>query len=87
GVARRGFFWSRGAGGALVWSDGYNEPGSAGYHNESWYTSAREASRSKCSWSEVYQDPISQVNMVTCSVPYVQGEKFAGVATFDVLLD
>ncbi|MCP1440199.1 methyl-accepting chemotaxis protein [Erwinia persicina] len=87
GVARRSFFWSRGAGGALVWSDGYNEPGSAGYHNESWYTSAREASRSKCSWSEVYQDPISQVNMVTCSVPYVQGEKFAGVATFDVLLD
>jgi len=86
GVARRSFFWSRGADGALAYSDGYNE-GGAGYHNESWYTSAREAPRNKCDWSEVYQDPVSQVNMVTCSVPYTQGDRFAGVATFDVLLD
>ncbi|WP_380179585.1 methyl-accepting chemotaxis protein [Kalamiella sp. sgz302252] len=87
GVARRSFFWSRGADGALAYSDGYNAAGSAGYHNESWYTSARNASRNKCDWSEVYQDPVSQVNMVTCSVPFTQGDKFAGVATFDVLLD
>ena len=87
GVARRSFFWSRGADGALAYSDGYNQADGSDYHNESWYTSAREASRSKCSWSEVYQDPVSQVNMVTCSVPYTEGEKFAGVATFDVLLD
>ena len=87
GVARRSFFWSRDASGALAYSDGYNEAGGAGYHNESWYTSVREAPRNKCGWSEVYQDPVSQVNMVTCSVPYVQGNKFAGVATFDVLLD
>ncbi|WP_342753972.1 methyl-accepting chemotaxis protein [Pantoea sp. MBD-2R] len=87
GVARRSFFWSRGADGSLAYSDGYNAASSAGYHNESWYTSTRDASRSKCNWSEVYQDPVSLVNMVTCSVPYTQGEKFAGVATFDVLLD
>ena len=87
GVARRSFFWSRGADGSLAYSDGYNDASGAGYHNESWYTSTRNASRSKCNWSEVYQDPVSQVNMVTCSVPYTQGEKFAGVATFDVLLD
>lgn len=87
GVARRSFFWSRGADGRLVWSDGYNDASGQGYHNESWYTSSKTASRGKCNWSEVYQDPVSLVNMVTCSVPYGQGEKFAGVATFDVLLD
>ncbi|WP_158782329.1 methyl-accepting chemotaxis protein [Pantoea sp. BAV 3049] len=87
GVARRSFFWSRGADGALVYSDGYNDASGGGYHNESWYTSTKEASRNKCNWSEVYQDPVSSVNMVTCSVPYTQGGKFAGVATFDVLLD
>ena len=87
GVARRSFFWSRGADGSLAYFDGYNAASGAGYRNESWYTSTRDASRSKCNWSDVYQDPVSQVNMVTCSVPYVQNEKFAGVATFDVLLD
>jgi methyl-accepting chemotaxis protein len=87
GVARRSFFWSRGANGTLDYSDGYNDPAGAGYHNESWYTSTKAASRSKCNWSEVYQDPVSNVNMVTCSVPYSAGDRFAGVATFDVLLD
>ncbi|MBV4369032.1 methyl-accepting chemotaxis protein [Erwinia sp. BNK-24-b] len=87
GTARRSFFWSRGADGTLAYSDGYNAADSTGYHNESWYTSAREAPRNKCDWSEVYQDPVSLVNMVTCSVPYDQGAKFGGVATFDVLLD
>lgn len=87
GVARRSFFWSRGASGSLDYSDGYNDANGVGYHNEGWYTSSKEASRSKCGWSEVYQDPVSDVNMVTCSVPYTQGDKFAGVATFDVLLD
>lgn len=87
GVARRSFFWSRNTNGGLDYSDGYNDPAGAGYHNESWYTSSRTASANKCNWSEVYQDPVSNVNMVTCSVPYSHNGAFAGVATFDVLLD
>ncbi|MBN1086600.1 HAMP domain-containing protein [Erwinia aphidicola] len=87
GVARRSFFWARNASGSLDYSDGYNDPAGTGYHHESWYTSTRTTSPNKCNWSEVYQDPVSRVNMVTCSVPYRKGDAFAGVATFDVLLD
>ena len=87
GVARRSFFWARNASGSLDYSDGYNDPAGTGYHHESWYTSPRTTSPNKCNWSEVYQDPVSRVNMVTCSVPYRKGDTFAGVATFDVLLD
>ncbi len=87
GVARRSFFWARNASGSLDYSDGYNDPAGTGYHHESWYTSTRTTSPNKCNWSEVYQDPVSRVNMVTCSVPYRKGDTFAGVATFDVLLD
>ncbi|VTT26913.1 methyl-accepting chemotaxis protein [Klebsiella pneumoniae] len=87
GVARRSFFWARNASGSLDYSDGYNDPAGTGYHHESWYTSSRTTSPNKCNWSEVYQDPVSRVNMVTCSVPYRKGDAFAGVATFDVLLD
>lgn len=57
GVARRSFFWSRGASGTLDYSEGYNDPAGTGYHNESWYSSAKNASRTKCDWSEVYQTP------------------------------
>ena len=87
GVARRSFFWAREANGGLNYSEGYNEAGSSGYHNESWYSAARNAPRDRCSWSEVYQDAVSGVKMVTCSVPYRAGDTFAGVATLDVQLD
>ncbi len=87
GVVRRSFFWARNASGSLDYSDGYNDPAGSGYHNELWYTAARTTSPDKCNWSEVYQDPVSNVNMVTCSVPYRKGGAFAGVATFDVQLD
>ena len=87
GVERRSFFWARNPAGSLDYSDGYNDPAASSYHRESWYTAGRQAAANRCSWSEVYQDPVSKVNMVTCSVPWQQAGKFAGVATLDVLLD
>ena len=87
GVARRSFFWARGADDKLVYSDEYNAAGGNGYHNESWYQGAKGHSQENCVWSDVYQDAISGINMVTCSIPYLLAGKFAGVATTDIRLD
>ncbi|WEK11791.1 MAG: methyl-accepting chemotaxis protein [Candidatus Pseudomonas colombiensis] len=87
GVERRSFFWARSDAGPLVYSDDYNAAGGAGYHNEAWYSGARNSAPGRCLWSEAYQDPVTQVPMTTCSVPYRQGGAFAGVATVDLRLD
>lgn len=87
GSHRHSFFWARGLDNKLTYSDEYNAESGPGYQNESWYTGARASSRSKCSWSEAYQDPVSKVAMVTCSVPYHLLAHFAGVATVDLKLD
>ncbi|MCU7993618.1 methyl-accepting chemotaxis protein [Shewanella glacialipiscicola] len=87
GSHRHSFFWARGLDNKLTYSDEYNAESGPGYQNESWYTGARASSRSKCSWSEAYQDPVSRVAMVTCSVPYHLLARFAGVATVDLKLD
>ncbi|EQB7864795.1 methyl-accepting chemotaxis protein [Citrobacter amalonaticus] len=87
GVARRSFFWARAADHKLVYSDEYNAAGGNGYHNESWYQGAKGHSQENCVWSDVYQDAISGINMVTCSIPYQLAGKFAGVATTDIRLD
>lgn len=87
GVARRSFFWARGADDKLVYSDEYNAAVGNGYHNESWYQGAKGHSQENCVWSDVYQDAISGINMVTCSIPYQLAGKFAGVATTDIRLD
>lgn len=87
GIERRSFFWARDAEGKLIFSDDYNVAGGSGYHNESWYLQAKGHSQNSCVWSDVYQDTISGVNMVTCSIPYQLAGKFAGVATTDIRLD
>nr|WP_258230267.1 methyl-accepting chemotaxis protein [Pseudomonas protegens] len=87
GVERRSFFWARSDAGPLAFSDDYNAAGSAGYHHEAWYTGARNSAPGRCLWSEAYQDPVTRVPMTTCSVPYRQDGRFAGVATVDLRLD
>ncbi|MDP3814749.1 cache domain-containing protein, partial [Pseudomonas sp.] len=87
GVARRSFFWARGGDGRLAYSDDYNAASGPGYHNDAWYTGARSSKAGQCLWSEAYQDAVTGVPMVTCSVPYQLEGRFAGVATLDLLLD
>lgn len=87
GAVRRSFFWARGADGRLSYSDDYNAADGPGYHNDAWYTGARSSKAGQCLWSEAYQDAVTGVPMVTCSVPYQLEGRFAGVATLDLLLD
>ncbi len=86
GVDRRSFFWARSDSGVELLED-YNDPKGSGYHNEGWYTVGRNAPLDRCSWSEAYTDPVTKIPMVTCTVPYKQNGKFAGVATVDMMLD
>ncbi|QEU04766.1 methyl-accepting chemotaxis protein [Pseudomonas oryzihabitans] len=87
GVDRRSFFWARNGAGGLEYSDDYNAPQTSAYRDESWYRDAKAATAGRCVWSDAYQDPVSQVAMTTCSVPYRQQNAFAGVATLDLKLD
>lgn len=82
---RRSFFWLRNSNNFLEFSDGYNTDESVDYHQENWYKNVEQNQRS-CSWSEAYKDPISKVNMTTCSFPYSYGNKFSGVITVDFSL-
>lgn len=86
-VERFSFFWARNAQGELEFLDDYNASDIAPYHDEAWYSSARDATPGQCVWSTAYRDPTTGVAMVTCSVPYYIDSAFAGVATIDMQLD
>ncbi|EDY85076.1 ATPase, histidine kinase-, DNA gyrase B-, and HSP90-like domain protein [Verrucomicrobiia bacterium DG1235] len=87
GVDRRSFFWSRDEKRRLVYFDDYNDPNGMGYHNEEWYVPARYLNPGEVYWSKSYMDPYSFVPMVTCTAPYWNDGRFAGVATVDLRLD
>ncbi|MDF5377006.1 cache domain-containing protein, partial [Vibrio parahaemolyticus] len=65
----------------------YNNPESGGYDNEPWYVAAADAPVGSVSWSTVYIDTFTQVQMITASSPYYQNGRFAGVVTVDLSLD
>ncbi|WP_322802850.1 ATP-binding protein [Vibrio alfacsensis] len=65
----------------------YNNPESGGYDNEPWYQSVANAPSGTVSWSGVYIDTFTQVQMITASAPYYLDGQFAGVATVDLSLE
>ncbi|TWI58358.1 methyl-accepting chemotaxis protein [Pseudomonas duriflava] len=87
GVERRSFFWARNERGGLDYSDDYNAADATPYQSESWYTGAKTAPAGQCVWSDAYQDSVTGVAMTTCSVPYKENGRFAGVSTIDLKLD
>lgn len=87
GVEKKSFYWSRDKQEKFIFSNEYNVDNNTNYHNESWYTNARNKPTAACLWSDVYVDAVTGINMVTCSVPYQTEGKFSGVATTDIHLD
>jgi len=83
---RHSFFWARGSDGGITLLDDYNDPNGSGYHNEGWYQVGRSLKAGECAWSEAYQDPISKVPMVTCTVAIQREGAYWGVATVDLML-
>ncbi|MGY5537728.1 ATP-binding protein [Vibrio brasiliensis] len=64
----------------------WDNPESGGYDQESWYVSVVEKPIGTVSWSPVYIDPFTHVQMITASSPYYVNGVFAGVATVDISL-
>ena len=87
GVQLRSLYWARNSQGQLVYSDENNADGMAPYQATDWYALGHTAGRGQCGWSDVYQDPVSKVMMVTCTIGYQRDQRFAGVATVDLALD
>lgn len=80
-------FFSRDEEGNVEFINDYNDPTSAPYQQEPWYTSvAHDNSHNKISWSAVYTDPFTKQKMITASQPYFKHEQFVGVATIDISL-
>ena len=86
GTERRSFFWGR-DGSKMSYLDDYNDPAGSGYHNEGWYKVGKNASVKLCAWSEAYIDPVTNIPMVTCTIPMKENSKFTGVSTVDMMLD
>lgn len=80
------FFFNKRENGDVERIHSYNNPESIGYHNESWYRSARHLTENSIVWSNVYTDAYTQVQMITASQPYFIEGEFAGVATVDLSL-
>ena len=86
GTERRSFFWGR-DGSKMSYLDDYNDPAGSGYHNEGWYTVGKTSPVNRCAWSEAYIDPLTNIPMVTCTIPMKENNTFTGVTTVDMMLD
>jgi methyl-accepting chemotaxis protein len=86
GVQRRSFYWARGQGG-LDFSEEYNGAQADAYQAADWYAQGKAGTPGHCSWSDVYQDPVSKILMTTCTIGYQREQRFAGVATIDLALN
>jgi len=64
----------------------YNNPKSILYHQEAWYTSVVDKPMGTVSWSDVYLEPYTHIQMITASAPFYLDGEFAGVATVDLSL-
>ncbi|MGR5348512.1 ATP-binding protein [Vibrio mediterranei] len=79
-------FYNRTPQGDVDRIDLWNNPAADGYHVEPWYTSVKDQPVNTITWSKVYIDPYTHVQMITASSPYYVNGKFAGVATVDLSL-
>ena len=80
-------FFNKNETGGLDQIHSYNNPESGGYDNEPWYQSVANAPSGTVTWSGVYIDTFTQVQMITASAPYYEDGLFAGVATVDLSLE
>ena len=79
-------FFNRAIDGKVDRIHAWNNAQSGGYDKEPWYLSSVDKPLGTVSWSPVYIDPFTHVQMITASSPYFVKGEFAGVATIDVSL-
>lgn len=86
-LERASVLWARNANDAFKLREDYNDPRTIPYQREKWYTPARYSQENRCYWSPVYRDPISKRDVITCSMPIRQTEKFVGAVTVSLGLE
>ena len=79
-------FYNRASDGAIDKINSWNNPETGGYNKQDWYVSAAHKPMGTVTWSQVYIDAYTHVQMITASSPYYVNGKFAGVATIDLSL-
>lgn len=84
---RNSYFWGKNNQGQLDFYNDYNLDKGKGYHNEEWYVPAKYLTYDSCYWSRSYIDPYSKEPMVTCTVPILKQDQYAGAATIDMKLE
>lgn len=84
---RASILWARGAGDAMKLREDYNDPRTIPYHREKWYTPARYSQDNRCYWSPVYNDPITKRDVITCSMPIRQSDRYVGAVTVSLGLE
>ncbi|WP_367986820.1 ATP-binding protein [Vibrio sp. NTOU-M3] len=85
-VAYSSLFFNRASDGKIDKVTSWDNPESGGYDKEDWYTSVVNQPMGTVSWSQVYIDAFTHVQMITASSPYYINGEFAGVATVDLSL-
>lgn len=85
-IPYKSLFFNRASDGIVDRVLSWDNPESGGYDKEPWYTSVVEKPVGTVSWSSVYIDPFTHVQMITASSPYYIEGQFAGVATIDISL-
>lgn len=85
GQDRASLFWTRHETGFQLRND-YNDPRSAPYYHEKWYTPGRYASEERGYWTGIRSEPLSKQNLLTVGIPIRDGRGFLGVATVSLSL-
>ncbi|MDP2570797.1 ATP-binding protein [Vibrio penaeicida] len=85
-IRLKSLFYNKNSEGGVDLIHSWNNPESGGYNIEPWYTSAINIKKQEVSWSDVYIDPYTHVQMITASTPYFKNGVVKGVATIDISL-
>jgi diguanylate cyclase (GGDEF)-like protein/PAS domain S-box-containing protein len=86
GSPRNSLLWLRGNDASLQLRGDYNDPRVAPYWREAWYTPARYVQAERCYWSLIASDPLYRAPMLQCSLPMLDGRRFAGVVSVSLPL-
>lgn len=87
GIERASLYWTREASGRFSRRDDYNDPATAPYFQEDWYTPARFTPEGRCYWTPAQQAPLAKIDVVTCTAPVRINGVYAGAASVSLDLD
>ncbi len=84
---KNSLFWGKNKQGKFIFFDDYNKESSPAYHNQAWYSSAKNLETNQVTWSRSYIDPYTKQHMTTVSAPIWLDNTYYGVSTIDLNLD